>query len=216
MSAATPRTQEQRREESISRMIQAAVNLIATRGVAALTMAEVGIQAGYSRGLAHQHFGTKEKLLSECLDDLAEQFNVRRYASHASTKGLKGIYSLVDAYLIRPADTLKYPRALILIILDASVRESSLYEAVSAYNEKTAAYIAAKLREAKALGEIRAEVPEEASAFVLMSLLRGFTVNLLSTPRLDPLALQRAAYELIAAWLMPCAGAPGPVSGPGA
>lgn len=203
MSEVTSRTQEQRREEAIAKMIQSAVDLIASRGVAALTMAEVGINAGYSRGLAHQHFGTKEKLLSDCMQYLAEQFNVRRYANHPSTEGLKGLYSLIDTYLIRPKEALQNTKALVLIVLDASVPESSLSEAVAQYNEKNIAYIVAKLQEAKQLGEIRAEIDEAAAAFVLLSLLRGCSLQLLSAAKPNAKSVQKTVYDLVHSWLLP-------------
>lgn len=202
MSEVTTRTQEQRREEAIAKMIQSAVDLIAVRGVAALTMAEVGINAGYSRGLAHQHFGTKEKLLSDCMQYLAEQFNVRRYANHPSTQGLQGLYSLIDTYLIRPKEALKNAKALILIVLDASVPESSLSEAVAQYNEKNIAYIMAKLQEAKKSGEIRADLDESVAAFVLLSLLRGCSLQLLSAVKPNAKNVQKAVYDLVHSWLL--------------
>jgi AcrR family transcriptional regulator len=59
------RTQAQRSAEARERLLQAAAALIAEGGLGALTVAEVGRRAGYSRGIAHYHFGSKDALVAE-------------------------------------------------------------------------------------------------------------------------------------------------------
>jgi len=56
------RTQAQRAEVSEQRMFEAAVAIINERGAAATSLSDVGIQAGYSRGLASHRF---EKALDQ-------------------------------------------------------------------------------------------------------------------------------------------------------
>ena len=45
------RTQAERRAESDSRMLRAATQLIAKHGSAGVSLAKIGVAAGYSRGL---------------------------------------------------------------------------------------------------------------------------------------------------------------------
>ncbi|WP_303834436.1 TetR/AcrR family transcriptional regulator [Acidovorax soli] len=196
------RTQEQRREESIKCMVQAAIELIAEKGVAGLTMAEVGIKAGYSRGLAHLHFGSKEKLLSECLEYLAHEFNTLRKKDGSDTTGINGIYSLVNAYTQRPEDSVKRIRAMFFIVLDSSVADSPLYGFVQDYNEKNMAYAEFKLNEAKALGQIKQDVDTQAAAFIIMSLLRGISVHRLNNAAKDAVAVKKEILRMIGKWLM--------------
>ena len=53
------RTQEERSALSDARMADAAVALICERGAADTTLKDVGVRAGYSRGLAGYRFGVK-------------------------------------------------------------------------------------------------------------------------------------------------------------
>ena len=46
------------------KMLDATVDLIVTRGPSATSLKEVGLKAGYSRGLASQRFGSKDKLMA--------------------------------------------------------------------------------------------------------------------------------------------------------
>ena len=93
----TSRTQVQRREEAVRKILDAAIELIAQRGVKDLTMAEVGIHAGYSRGLPHQHFGSKENLIDAVLHAIVEKFNQRLVlhlfgARSCRLAGLQGVH----------------------------------------------------------------------------------------------------------------------------
>ncbi len=56
-------TQAERTEISDNRMLDAAVALIVELGPASTSLKEIGLMAGYSRGLAGQRFGSKDKLL---------------------------------------------------------------------------------------------------------------------------------------------------------
>jgi AcrR family transcriptional regulator len=55
------RTQAERRAAARDRLLQAAAELIAECGLPAVTLAQVGERAGYSRGIANHHFGTKSR-----------------------------------------------------------------------------------------------------------------------------------------------------------
>lgn len=202
MKESTSRTQEQRREESINGMVQAAIELIAEKGVAGLTMAEVGIKAGYSRGLAHLHFGSKEKLLAECLEYLSRDFNTQRKKGGLDTSGIQGIYSLVDAYTQRPEGAVNRIRAMFFIVLDSSVIDSPLYGFVQAYNEKNMAYAEFKLNEAKTLGQVHQDLDTPSSAFILMSLLRGISVHRLNQANMDMTEVKAEILRLVQKWLV--------------
>ena len=60
----TRRTQQQRVEESTTRLVQAAAELIAEGGYEAASAAEIGRRAGYSRSMVHARFGSKEQLIN--------------------------------------------------------------------------------------------------------------------------------------------------------
>lgn len=60
----TRRTQAERVAESDSRMLEAAQELVAERGCEGTSLAAIGERSGYSRGLVHGRFGSKEGLLT--------------------------------------------------------------------------------------------------------------------------------------------------------
>ena len=55
--------QQDRSHESTRRLLDAAAELVAERGYADATVAEIGKRAGYSRGLVSARFGSKENLM---------------------------------------------------------------------------------------------------------------------------------------------------------
>ncbi|MDI5975637.1 TetR/AcrR family transcriptional regulator [Amycolatopsis magusensis] len=62
-SAGKQRTQEERRSRAERSMLAAAVRLFSRRGVEQTSMADIGEEAGYSRGLANHHFGSRAELV---------------------------------------------------------------------------------------------------------------------------------------------------------
>ena len=56
------------------RMLQAAVALIGRHGTVGASLADIGVEAGYSRGLPVQRFGTKLNLLETVIDTIQDRF----------------------------------------------------------------------------------------------------------------------------------------------
>src|SRR3546814_17353187 len=67
------RTQEERRQESESRLLAAAVKLIAEKVENGFTLAEVGHEAGYSRSLPGHYFENKEALPDSVVENKQQQ-----------------------------------------------------------------------------------------------------------------------------------------------
>ena len=57
------RTQQQRRDQAETALLNAAAELAVEHGVRSLTLARVGERAGYSRGIVTHHFGSKQGLI---------------------------------------------------------------------------------------------------------------------------------------------------------
>jgi AcrR family transcriptional regulator len=77
------RTQAERSQETRTRILKAAANLIRKRGYARFRTAEVAQEAGLSRGAQLHHFPTKDSLVVATLEYVFEQAQVlsRRRAS---------------------------------------------------------------------------------------------------------------------------------------
>lgn len=92
------RTQEERQAISDARMAMAAVELICERGAAATTLKDVGLRAGYSRGLAGYRFHSKAGLWSFLVHTIGEEWLAQLRRAVAGTTGLDTIHAAVDAH----------------------------------------------------------------------------------------------------------------------
>ena len=73
LDAYPTRTQAERSEETRTRILKAAANLIRKRGYARFRTAEVATEAGLSRGAQLHHFPTKDSLVVATLEFVFEQ-----------------------------------------------------------------------------------------------------------------------------------------------
>src|SRR6516165_10800072 len=67
-----PRTNRERVEESTFALIASAIQLFATQGYERTTAAEIGINAGFSRNMVRDRYGSKEALLQSVFNTFAE------------------------------------------------------------------------------------------------------------------------------------------------
>lgn len=110
MATLTGLTQEERTALSDTRMADAAVSLICERGAAATTLKDVGLLAGYSRGLASNRFGSKAGLWSFLVRTIGEEWLDELEQAAEGTSGLETIYAAVDAHcrlLLESADRIR-------------------------------------------------------------------------------------------------------------
>ena len=91
-------TQAERTEISDNRMLEAAVELIVDRGPAATSLKEVGLKAGYSRGLAGQRFGSKDKLFAFVLRQVGDSWLAQLKQSTDRQTGLVAIHDALDEH----------------------------------------------------------------------------------------------------------------------
>jgi AcrR family transcriptional regulator len=76
VATARHRTQAERSEETQTRILKAAANLIRKRGYARFRTAEVANEAGVSRGAQLHHFPTKDSLVVATLEYVFEQAQI--------------------------------------------------------------------------------------------------------------------------------------------
>lgn len=200
----TRRTQVQRREEAECRIIDAAIELIASRGTALLTMAEIGIHAGYSRGLPHKHFGTKERIIEQVLESLMERFNHRRRSKkQAPGPGLQSIRSVVDIYFDRDEQQWLNSKALLIMMAEATLVDSPQRERMGHYNRRNIDFMKKHLGIARERGEIRCALDDEEVAVFIFGALRGIVLQMQLDGSIRPAALQKAFSKIVDTILEP-------------
>lgn len=190
--ASTRRTQEQRREASEQRMLEAALALVAEKGTFRVTLAEIGERAGYSRGLPAARFGNKAKLLAALAAYIGDRFGEhnKRYRSEP---GLPAIEALIRAYFTRKDWTAT--RALIVMMAESALGDSELQPLMAAYNRDSHRYVTHHIVLAQQAGQARADVDANTLAVVILSAFRGAMLQGLNDPKL---ALAEVRDEVIA------------------
>ncbi len=94
------RTQAERREEAERLILDAAVRLVAEKGLDEFTLADAGEAAGYSRGLPAHYFGSKADLLSAVADHIREWFSTGlRTRVDRRRRGLTNLIAGIDFYI---------------------------------------------------------------------------------------------------------------------
>ncbi|WP_319431606.1 TetR/AcrR family transcriptional regulator [Mycobacterium sp. RTGN5] len=116
---AAPRTQEVRRAEAESRLIAAAADLVGEVGPARVTLANVGERAGYSRGLATHHFGSKGALMQRLVETVTHQFRSAMFDRGESADPITELRTLIGIYFDVMADLQPVNRARLVLWADA-------------------------------------------------------------------------------------------------
>ncbi|MEU2348056.1 TetR family transcriptional regulator [Modestobacter sp. NPDC049651] len=169
------RTQQQRRAETERRVVDAATRLIAARGSRAVTLGEVGREAGYSRGIVHSHFGSREQLLEAVVRD-AQRFPV----PEATGTGLDRLTTVVRAYLDNVLERRPGTGAFLLLWAESIAGEPGLEALFGERDTAFRADLAALVRAGLADGSVRADADADAVAVMLVGLLRGIGMQVAS------------------------------------
>ncbi len=173
------RTQAERRAESDSRMLRAATQLIAKHGSAGVSLAKIGVAAGYSRGLPTERYGSKSRLL-EAVIDASDAWFQRRLA--ARLEGLAGLASLrerIRAHLETVRESRVPTVALFLLIIDSAATLPELRPRVQRLNERWRLGILRDLESARASGTLPEDQDIERHALLILSAMHGVAVQAL-------------------------------------
>jgi len=176
-----PRTQTQRREESIQRIIDTAFRLIAKGGVKALSLASVGEAAGCSRELPRYHFGSKDAFVEALIDDCAQYWGERLRPPRDIIEE-QPLLALLDRLHATYADAEATRGRLLLIFELAGTDNPRLSEKVNATHAATRHQIVALLKNQIATGEISRDIDPEAVAALLNGVYRGIGYQWVMSP----------------------------------
>lgn len=191
------RTQEQRRAETERRVLDAAMALIARSGSRAVTLAEVGEAAGYSRGIVYHQFGSRERLLEAVLDE-AQRFDVPAYQSN----GLDHLVRIVEAYLRNVVQRTPSARAFLQLWGEAIAADPVLAPLFARRDADFRLLLANVVRQGVADGSVRPDVNPAAAAVLVVALVRGTGLQLIAQPpvRNVPTLIREATRSVRAAF----------------
>jgi AcrR family transcriptional regulator len=190
----TGRTHAERRREAESRILLAAFEIVARRGVDQLTLAEAGEEAGYSRALAAHYFDGREELLAAVAQHAVEKYRERIIELKVPTpEGRDSLLARIAFYL---DDSRGWPKQLKAFyeVMEAGLRWPQITEAVARINREITERFAAQIRAAQARGEIRADIDATSEAIAIWGTMRGVMTQWLIAPDVVNLDKVRDGY----------------------
>jgi AcrR family transcriptional regulator len=142
------------------------------RGITGTKLTDVGLEAGYSRGLAAMRFGTKAGLLSRVARHVTANWLNHLKASVGHKTGLAAVLAAIDAQDRAIAETPAEMRALYAIFFHSSDASAEYRVDVARTLTAQRRDLANWLREARDAGEIQSRLdPARVAAQVLNSLI---------------------------------------------
>jgi AcrR family transcriptional regulator len=198
VESSLPRTQEQRRIEAEHRLVRAAAELVGEIGPGKVTLANVGERAGYSRGLATHHFGSKGALMQRLVDAVTSQFRDAMVEESQSDSPIDQLRRLVDFYFHLLSDLQPVNRARLVLWADAVAgpSEDVRPQMVSADREFREE-IEKRIEMAVTAGEVKADVDPHGLATVIIAMLRGVALQHVLDSQVDLVAAHSEIEQLL-------------------
>lgn len=194
-----PRTPEVRRAEAEQRLIAAAADLVGELGPAKVTLANVGERAGYSRGLATHHFGSKGALMERLVDAVTHQFREAMFDRGGADDVLTELRTLIGIYFDVVTDLQPVNRARLVLWADtvANPDEDTRTRMVAADREFREE-IEKRIRVGITAGQVPRTVDPHGLATVIVAMLRGVALQSLIDDHVDLEAARNEVEQLLA------------------
>lgn len=176
------RKQAERVAESDGRMLDAATALIARMGYAGTTLESIGSEAGYSRQLVAQRFGSKDKLLEAVISGHGDTLRLRALERRRSLSGLQALFMEVDSYLQALDAPSVQSRAFFVLMLESAGPAPQFRPVFAAITARWQDTLAETILDAQAQGAIRKDVDANLEALLLIATLRGVRIQSLMDP----------------------------------
>jgi AcrR family transcriptional regulator len=193
-SQRTRRTQRERRELSHTRMLDAAVTLIARQGSSRTTLSEIGKASGYTHGLVSHRFGCKGELVRTLIQKLQLGFAKSIQPALEGKQGIKALKLIVETYLRAAAQNERL--ALYVLIGEALGPVPEIKPDLAQADENFRRSIQKQIEQGIRLGEIRASINPADQAALIVATLRGLVIQRLLNP--EAFALDTVCESLTA------------------
>ncbi|WP_121062500.1 TetR/AcrR family transcriptional regulator [Chachezhania antarctica] len=168
---------QRRREISDRRMLRAATSLIGRKGTAGANLAQIGIDAGYSRGLPVQRFGTKLNLLEAVIDAIQDRF-MRHVAKRVGSKtGCEAMVERIRFQLEAVRDMPESAVALYQLIVDSSGAIPELKPRITELHKAYRDNLREYMLQAEAMGQLRPDIDIEQSVRAISGTISGMSIQ---------------------------------------
>jgi AcrR family transcriptional regulator len=169
--------QQQRSHESTQRLLDAAAELIAERGLAEATLAAIGQRAGFSRGIVSTRFGSKEGLLWALVERSTEPWMPMVTRHDAPGSGLERIVALIRAIGDHALHDPRSMRVLQRVIIEAAESSPALHARLEHSIQVIRHYARTLFEAGISDGSIRPTTDPTVAADLLVVTLRGISYH---------------------------------------
>jgi AcrR family transcriptional regulator len=180
-----PRTNQERVEESTFALIGSAIELFARQGYERTTAAEIGTNAGFSRNMVRDRYGSKEALLQSVFETFGELLLPAMRRQRSGT-GLDHVVGQLDDLLRAVEQEPETIRAMIVLTFETPAALQNFAgwfdRLIASYQAELAEHFAA----GHADGSVRDDLDSEREAEVFVSYAIGLCFRS---------ALRRDAYD---------------------
>jgi AcrR family transcriptional regulator len=179
---ATGMTQLERSALSDARMADAAIALICERGAAATTLKDVGLRAGYSRGLASYRFGSKGGLWAFLIRTIGEEWLAELQQVVAGTTGLDTIHAAADAHCRFLLESSERIRAFYVLWFESVGPDPALRTVIIGAHARRQRDVEVWIASGIAAGTVRADVDVRSVAEQFCAAIIGIVYTWLVAP----------------------------------
>ena len=196
-----PRTQAERTALAEERMVAAAIELLNSAGIQGATLKAIGERAGYSRGLATHHFGTKAGLFRKVLREVSAIW-VRALRDRVGDKtGVEALSAANEAHLQHVLDYPNHLRAMYILWFGSLDPGSEFKPNLSGFMRLQRESMAQWVRGGQKLGEIRPDIDAAKAGEQLYATTIGINHQWLVDPGLNLSGAYREMKHNMLLWL---------------
>jgi len=178
-------TQAERTALAEQKMVDATIELLNTVGLGGTTLIAIGERAGYSRGLATHHFGSKAGLFRKVLKHITAVWTEELENNLRGKDGLKALLAALDAHRDHMLHFHRHARAMNILWSASFDPKSEFKPNVIEFHRLQRANAAAWVKAGQASGEIREDVDPVGFAEQFYASLLGINYQWLVNPRID-------------------------------
>lgn len=188
------RTQRERRSEAEAALLRAATRLFASRGIEGTSLADIGEDAGFSRGLVNHHFGTKAALVDR-LAELSQQHFVHSLTPSVDGDAIDSLVAIVESYVRQAQSGTDGVRAFFVMWGAALPNDAALRSVFIDDDRRFRDGIEKIVVTGQQRGTITSQVEASGAAVALVSMLRGAAAQFLIDPEGVDLEVARDTIE---------------------
>jgi AcrR family transcriptional regulator len=202
-AASARRTQLRRRTEAEQGLLKAAVRLFARKGIDQTSVAEIGQEAGYSRGMVNHYFGSKAAFVERLAEDRERRF-VDIMASLDRANEVDALVAIADAYLRAVATATDDIRAFFVMWGAVLPDDAALRPMFGAEDRRVRNGVEQLVSAGRERGTVSYEVTATGFAVAFLGLLRGAAAQfLIDRDNVDLVAARAACETMVRATLTP-------------